>query len=238
MKKGFLAVFLISALAMAIGFTACSSGGNASSDASSGASSEAASAESSAASAESASAESSEASSEAVSAESAAEVDGSAYGYAGTDPVEAAVYKYAVEEIGKNFEKADVSIPIVSIVHEDYTNPDDVIVYGDFWLYNYNIEGETLECESGGDFPGVMHLKKDGEGYTVSSFDMVADGADFDSSAKELFGDNYDALMKVMGDDKARDELRKATVSDYVNMNGLDVTQYQDYGWDPVPLYK
>lgn len=240
MKKSFLTVFLISALVMAIGFTACSSGSSASSDASSGTSSEAASVESSAASAESASAESSEASAEAASAESSdeAEVDGSAYGYAGTDPVEAAVYKYTVEEIGKNFEKADVSIPTVSIVHVDYTNPDDVTVYGDFWLYNYNIEGQTLECVSGGNFPGVMHLKKDGESYAVSSFDMVADGADFDSSAKELFGDNYDAFMKVYSDDEARDELRKATVSDYVNMNGLDVTQYQDYGWDPVPLYK
>ena len=120
----------------------------------------------------------------------------------------------------------------------DYTNPHEVLVAGDFWIDNYNINGDTLECVSGGNFPGVMHLAKDGESYIVSAFDMVEDGANFESSVKELFGDNYDAFMEVYSDSNARDELRRITVSDYVNLNGLDVTQYQDYGWDPVVLYK
>ena len=166
------------------------------------------------------------------------EVNGAAYGYAGTDPVEAAAYKYMVEEEAKNYDPADVSIPVVQIVKVDYTNPEDVLVYGDFWVYNYNIDGDTLTCVSGGNYPGVMHLAKEGDAYVVSSFDMVADGVDFDASAKELFGDNYEAFMKVYGDSEARDELRKITVSDYVNLNNLAVTQYQDYGWDPVQLNK
>ena len=232
MKKGFLVALLISILAIAFGLTACSGGGSASSSASSGASSAA----SSEAASDSSSAASSETSSDEPSGE--AEVDGAAYGYAGDDPVELAVYKYLVDEVSKEFDKADVSIPTVSVVNVNYTNPDEVLVSGDFWIYNYNIEGDTLECVSGGNFPGVMHLSKDGEGYAVSSFDAVADGADFDSSAKELFGDNYDAFMEVYSNSDESDELRKITVSDYVNMNGLDVTQYQDYGWDPVKLYK
>ena len=44
--------------------------------------------------------------------------------------------------------------------------------------------------------------------------------------------------MKVHSDSDARDELRRITVSDYVKMNGLSVTQYQDEGWDPVELYQ
>lgn len=235
MKKSFLAVLLISALVMVIGLAACSSGDKASSEASSEASAEAVSEAASEASAEAAE-EASEASAEAAAEEAA--VDASAYGYAGDDPIEAAVYKYMAEEVSKNFEKADVSIPTVNIVHVDLTNPDEVLAAGDFWIYNYNINGDTLECVSGGNFPGVMHLAKDGAGYTVASFDKVEDGADFEPSAKELFGENYDAFMAVYGDSDARDELRKITVSDYVNLNGLDVTQYQDYGWEPVELYK
>lgn len=227
MKKGFLAVLCIAALVAALSITACGQGGQGSSSASASGSSEAASSAAStsgtAASGESA---------------SAAPVDASAYGYAGDDPVEAAVYKYMVEEVGKHFDKADVSIPTVQIVHVDYTNPDDVLVYGDFWIDNYDIDGDTLECVSGGNFPGVMHLGKNGEGYVVSAFDQVADGSNFDSSARELFGDNYDAFMKVYSDSEAREELRTITVSDYVNLNGLNVTQYKDYGWDPVKLYK
>ena len=217
MKKVFLAILLIAALAAAASLAACGQGGQESSSAPS-------------------SAPSSEASSNAAS--DSATADATAYGYGGDDPIEAAAYKYMAEEIGKNFDKADASIPIVQIVHEDLTNPDEVLVYGGFWVYNYNIDGDTLECVSGGSFPGVMHMAKEGEGYVVSSFDGVADGSDFDSSARELFGESYDAFMEVYGDDAARDELRKITVSDYVNLNGLDAAQYQDYGQDPVELYK
>ena len=80
MKKGFLAVFLIAALSIALGLGACSTGNGASSSNSSSSSSSADSA-----------------------AKSETEVDGSAYGYAGTDPVEAAVYKYMVEEVGAHY---------------------------------------------------------------------------------------------------------------------------------------
>ena len=215
MKKGFLAVFLIAALSIALGLSACSTSGGTSSNVSSSPSTSADNAE-----------------------ESKAEVDGSAYGYAGTDPVESAVYKYMAEDVSKHFDKADANIPVVNIVHVDHTNPDEVLVYGDFWIYNYNIEGDTLICVSGGDFPGVMHLSRSGDGYSVSSFDMVSDGADFDPSAKQLFGENYDAFMKAYSDEEARKELRTITVSDYANLNGLAVTQYQDYGWEPVKLYK
>ena len=111
-------------------------------------------------------------------------------------------------------------------------------LYGDFWINNYNIKGDTLECVSGGNFPGVMHLSKSGDTYVVSSFDRVADGSNYESSARELFGEHYDDFAKVQSDDKARAELRTKIVSDYVRMNGLEVTKYQDYGWDPVELNK
>lgn len=248
MKKSFLALFLISALALAIGLTACSSGEKASSEAasseasseavseaSSEASAEAASEEASEASAEAASDEASEASAEAASEEASAEA--SAYVFPGDDPIEEAVFKYLVDEVSKDFEKADVCIPTVNIVYINPTNPDDVIAAGDFWVYNYNINGDTLENVSGGNVPGVMHLAKDGESYTVTSFDKVEDGANFEPSARELFGEDYDTFMEVYSDSDTRDELRKITTSNYVKANDLPVTQYQDYGWDPVELY-
>ena len=127
MKKSFLAVFLIVALSMALGLSACSTSGGASAEKSSSPSPSADNAE-----------------------KPKAEVDGSEYGYAGTDPVEAAVYKYMAEEVGEH----------------------------------------------------------------------------------------YNAFMKAYSDEEARKELRTIIVSDYVNLNGLAVTQYQDYGWEPVKLYK
>ena len=163
-------------------------------------------------------------------------IDGAAYGYAGDDPVEAACYEYMAETVGKSYESGEISIPTVMIVHEDFTPEDEVLVYGDFWVENYNVNGDTLECVSGGNHPGVMHVSK--ADSTVTAFDEVADGGDFEPSAKELFGEHYDDFMKVYGDSDARSELRKITVSDYVNLNGLDIKYYHDEGWDPVELIR
>ena len=223
MKKEFLSMFLAAGLAASLGLTACNQGGKTeAADTSSEAATETVVEET--------------AEPEATTPAEEPAVDGAAYGYAGTDPVEAAVYKYVVEELGKNYDASDASIPVMQIVNVDDSDPNNVVVYGDFWINNYNIDGDTLSCVSGGDYPGVMHVSKDGDAYTVSSFDMVADGSGFEASAKELFGDNYDAFMKVYSDDVTRAEQRTATVSDYVSLNGLEVTQYQDYGWDPVQI--
>ena len=166
--------------------------------------------------------------------ESEPEVDGTAYGYAGSDPVEAAVYKYLAEEVSKDYDDAEVHIPTVNIVHIDFTPKDEILVYGDFWIENYNVEGDTLKCASGGHYPGMMQVSKD---YVVTDFKQAADGEDFDSSAKEIFGDYYDDFMKIYSDSDLRNELRKVTVTDYVNLNGLSVTKFQDEGWDPVEIY-
>lgn len=211
MRKTLLAVLLMTALVAALGLAACSSGGE-----------------------EAPADEAAEAAADGTIDEF---IDGGAYGYTGEDPAEAAVYQYLVEEVAKNFDEADVSIPTVNIVSVDSTNPDEIVIKGDFWIDNYNIEGDTLSCVSGGNFPGVMHVST--ADYTVTSFDQVADGSNFEPSAKELFGDDFDAFMKVNSDHDAYMELRKATVSDYVSLNGLDeITQFQDYGWDPVELNK
>ena len=166
--------------------------------------------------------------------ESEPEVDGTAYGYAGSDPVEAAVYKYLAEEVSKDYDDAEVHIPTVNIVHIDFTPKDEILVYGDFWIENYNVEGDTLKCVSGGHYPGMMQVSKD---YVVTDFKQASDGEDFDSSAKEIFGDHYDDFMKIYSDSDLRNELRKVTVTDYVNLNGLSVTKFQDEGWDPVEIY-
>ena len=207
MKRRLLAILLMLTLAVTFSFTACGSDE------------------------EAPAAEPEETTEEAAEPE----VDATKYGYGGTDPVEAAVYQYMVEEVSKSYDKTDVSIPTVSIVHVDFTPEDEILVYGDFWIDNYNIKGDTLRDISGGNYPGVIHLSKD---YVVTAFDQVANGGDFDASAKELFGDYYDDFIAVYNDSDARAELRRATVTDYVHFNGLDVKQYKDKGWPAVELYE
>ena len=81
-----------------------------------------------------------------------------------------------------------------------------------------------------------MHLVKDGDKYKVESFEAVGDGSEFEPTAKAIFGEKYDEFMKVSSDEETMNSLRTETIKNYVQATGIDVTQYQDYGWDPVEL--
>lgn len=169
----------------------------------------------------------------------AAGIEGYEDGYTGDDPAIGATYEYMADEIAEQYGVDDDtihSIPAILIVDKKEGTGGQTDVYGEFEVYNYTIEGDTLKCVSGGSYPGVMHVVKDEEDYEVQSFDQVADGGNFEPSAREIFGDNYDAFMKVYSDDEEKNKVRTQTVSDYVKANGLKVTKYQDEGWDPVEL--
>ena len=79
-------------------------------------------------------------------------------------------------------------------------------------------------------------MKLDEAGYVVTGMDVVADGSDYMESAKKLFGDKYEDFAKVTSDQDAREANRAQIVANYVAANELNITQYQDYGWDPVTL--
>ena len=160
------------------------------------------------------------------------------YSYKGDDPVEGAAYEYMATEVAKQYEPEEgiVSIPVVCIVDKVENEDGSVDVSGQFEIYNYRIEGDTLKTQSGGSHPGKMHLVPDGEYYKVESFEAVGDGSEFEPTAKKIFGDKYEEFMKVSSDDNKMNELRKEAVANYVQATNIDVTQYQDEGWDPVKL--
>ncbi|MCR5319783.1 MAG: hypothetical protein K6E48_01125 [Lachnospiraceae bacterium] len=160
-------------------------------------------------------------------------IDLPAYDYPGPEYFYHSVYQYIVEKYASHYEAADVSIPYVNEIEVDMSNRDDILMYGDFWIYNYNLEGDTLKCVSGGAYPGVMHLNAD---FDVVSMDVVEDGSNYTDSAKELFGTYYDKFTEIESDADARNEIRAQIIANYVAANKLPITKYQDEGWDPVTL--
>ncbi len=145
-----------------------------------------------------------------------------------------AVERYLTDNKGKQYRSGQVCIPYYTVVGVDESNADDIKVWGDFWLDNYNISGDTLLSVSGGSHPGLMHVSQKGESFEVTSFDAVGDGSQFLPTAKKIFGDKFDAFQKVNSDDKKRNEVRRAAVAEYVKSHRLPVKMYKDYGWDPV----
>ncbi len=158
------------------------------------------------------------------------------YEYPGPEQFYSALYAYLTDELGSGFSGSDVTIPCPIIIHEDESDDNDIRVYGDFWIFNYELKGDTLECTSGGSFPGCVHLKKAEAGYEVTGMDRAEDGSEFESSAKKIFGDYYEAYTKAADDTVSRDSTRAQIIANYVAANGLAIKSYKDFGWDPVTL--
>ncbi|MBR1468381.1 MAG: hypothetical protein IJ606_07165 [Bacteroidaceae bacterium] len=142
-----------------------------------------------------------------------------------------AIERYFVEEIGSHYVHGEHCVPLQNIVAVDERDTDDILVWGDFWVFNYNQSGDTLKCVSGGSHPGLIHLRQTGKVFEVTAFDQVGDGSRFLPTAKRIFGDKYEAFHAVNSDDKKRERRRAAVLADYVRRQGLAVTMYQDYGW-------
>ncbi len=159
-----------------------------------------------------------------------------AYEYPGPELFYSVLYKCIADEFGQGYEAADVGIPSPVIVAVDESDKSDIKVYGDFWYYNYKLNGDTLETASGGSYPGCIHIKYTDEGYEVVKTRIVEDGAGFTDSAKEIFGDYYDDFMKAHSDQELADKTRAQIIANYVAANNLSITQYKDFGWDPVTL--
>lgn len=147
-----------------------------------------------------------------------------------------AVEDYLVNVIGKNYAEAEYCIPCPMIISTDDGNKDDVLVWGDFWVFNYNQSGDTLKTVSGGNHPGLMHLKKTGNGFEVTSFDAVEDGAGNEESARKIFGDKFDAFWELNSHQEKREDIRLHFIADYVKKHNLSVKLVQDYGWPAVAL--
>ena len=161
-----------------------------------------------------------------------------AYEYPGPEAFYYDMYKFIIDEFSGDYEKAEVCIPCVQIVAEEMEDPEDNRVYGIFSVFNYNLNGDILECVSGGVYPGVIHVKQNMENgdYVFTKAEIVEDGTNYTESAKKIFGDHYDDFEKLSADDKAGEETRAQIIANYVAANDLKISAYQDYGWDPVTL--
>ncbi|MBR6946756.1 MAG: hypothetical protein IKH53_02260 [Muribaculaceae bacterium] len=140
---------------------------------------------------------------------------------------------YLTDSIAPHYAPGEVSIPCIQVVELDQSHPDDsVVVWGDFWVFNYNVVGDTLKMVSGGAHPGKMTVKPSSErGLVVTAFDRVGDGSNYLPSAKRIFGDKYDAFQAIYSNAEKREEFRAAQIADYVKAHELPVKYYQDYGW-------
>ena len=147
-----------------------------------------------------------------------------------------AISDYLVKEIGGQYSQGELCIPTLMIVSAQEISVDQAWVWGDFWIWWYNQEGDTLKTVSGGNHSGLMTvLEKDGK-FKVLSFEQTVDGAGNDASARRIFRSHYDIYMNMHSNRDVREAVRQEQLSEYVSAHNLNVHYYQDYGWDAVKL--
>ena len=143
-----------------------------------------------------------------------------------------AINNYLIDSIGAQYAPGEMCIPVIAMTCSDGMKADSVFMWGDYWVFNYKVAGDTLKCVSGGNHPGKMLIKKNDNGeYQVVSFEQVEDGHGNLESAKRIFGEYYDAFHAANSDENYREKARAASIADYVKANKLPVKFYQDYGW-------
>ena len=69
----------------------------------------------------------------------------------------------------------EVYIP-APVVYKTVEEDDGVVVFANLWSFTYNPNGNTLDCEGGGEQPSRLKLKPDKKGvYTVQEHIEAAD---------------------------------------------------------------
>lgn len=159
-----------------------------------------------------------------------------AFVYTGEDPYFDAILDYMRKTEGESFDPSQVMIPAFILLEEDASDPEDIKVWGNFWIFNYDLEGTTLMMQSGGEAPGLIHLKKTDDGYEVTSMDRVGDGSNYDPDIERIFGVKKELLDAIRYDHDDLDTVRADYIRMYSEESGIEITAFQDYGWDPVPI--
>ena len=166
-----------------------------------------------------------------------------AYAYSGDDPIEGAIADYlAGNERAKEYltEPGYVTIPCPIIHKTDMIDDTHAKVYGSFWILNYVRRGETLFNISGGEYPAVIMLENADSRWQVTAMEEAGDGEDYVADIERFAdGDQELADQYFAGADlgaEANQAIRTRFIKAYVEANGLNITAYQDYGWEPVKL--
>lgn len=157
------------------------------------------------------------------------------YKYNGTDEYMGVICDYLIaEEKARAVEPNGVYIPFGLIVQTDDTDPEDIIAYGTFNMDGYDLMNTTLFEKTGWRNYGAIHLRKNDDGtLEVTSADLP----EIEEESKKVFDPVKGLYEKVIKEaDSKLDGLHEEAVADYVNSNGLNITQWQEYGRAPKPV--
>lgn len=162
------------------------------------------------------------------------------FSYSGDDQIMATLCAYLHEsDVESSYSHEDGSVYIPApIIYGTAASGEDTYVFCNLWSYWYYRNGNTLECESGGEAPARLLLHPDAAaatGYTVIEDLRAGDGSYYESDIRDFCKGFPGMADRYFHSEEAdEDDIRTTLIRMYVQDNHLDIKYYKDYGWDPV----
>lgn len=159
--------------------------------------------------------------------------------YSGDDAAIAAICDFMGRKVADMYYSADgqaIRIPSY-VIYGEIERDGKLYVFGNFIEMFYILNGNILECVSGGYYPARFTLTEVSNGYEVESVVFAEDGNGYDTSIKE-FTEDFDGMYEAFFDtasgreEKARMEFLKM----YIAETDVEIRYYKDSGWDPVEI--
>ncbi len=163
-----------------------------------------------------------------------------AFSYNGDDTVMATLCEYLKQLDTKDMyahEDNSVYIP-APVIYGTAESDGDMYVFCNLWSFWYYKNGNTLECESGGEAPARLLLHPSSNaanGYEVIEDLRTGDGAEYAAGIKK-FCEGFPGMANKYSHSEKLDDTRTELIRMYVQDNDLDIKYYKDYGWDPVSV--
>ena len=159
-----------------------------------------------------------------------------AFTYTGDDAVLKCICDYMCSE-DQGYDTEDAAYIPAPVIYATVTRGDEITVFANLWSFVYKQNGNTLDCEAGGEQPSRLKLKADGNGgYTIEEHLTAGDGEDYAKDIRSFCKGYQVSAEKFMQSGQDYEKIRRELVKMYVDNNGLDIRYIKDFGWDPIPL--
>ena len=154
----------------------------------------------------------------------------------GDDAVLKCICDYMCSE-DQGYDTEDAAYIPAPVIYATVTRGDEITVFANLWSFVYKQNGNTLDCEAGGEQPSRLKLKADGNGgYTIEEHLTAGDGEDYAKDIRSFCKGYQVSAEKFMQSGQDYEKIRRELVKMYVDNNGLDIRYIKDFGWDPIPL--
>ncbi len=153
-----------------------------------------------------------------------------------SNDLKGAVCAALISQFNSEYSEDGYVIPEFHILDVNEESSEDIMVWGDFWLYAYRLEGDTLISVTGESVSGCMHLQEKDGAYQCREIDIPEVGRTREKTEQDIFETCYQNLLDWRNNYEEQEKNRAQLIADYAAAFGISAEKYSDQGWKSAEL--